>query len=81
MGTTSRVPSPFSTTDGGGGVPSSTITILGNVLDVLTAAGPNPLTGPLLALTSNTNLVDEGRFVMLCVVLETDVESMTVPFI
>ena len=82
MGTTCCVPSPFSTTvGGGGGSPSGgTGTILGNVLNEPMTAGPSPLTGPLLALTSTTNIVNEGRFVMLCVVLETGVEPMIDPF-
>ena len=80
MVTTSRVPSPFSTTVSREGVSPGGSTILGNVLNEPMTAGPNPLTGPLLALTSTKNLVNEGRFVMLCVVSETDVESMIVPF-
>ena len=80
MGTTSSVPSPFSTTVTREGVSPGRSNILGNVLNEPMTAGPNPLTGPLLALTSNTNLVNEGRFVMLCVVSETSVESMIVPF-
>ena len=79
MGTTCCVPSPFSTTVSGGGVPPI-ITILANVLNLSMTAGPSPLTGPLLALTSTTNVVNEGRFVMLCVVLETEVEPMIDPF-
>ena len=80
MGTTCCVPSPFSTVVSGGGVPPPGSTILGNVLNEPITAGPSPLTGPLLALTSTTNIVNEGRSVMLCVVLETGVEPMIDPF-
>ena len=79
METTCCVPSPFSTVVSEGGVTSSGGGT-GNVLNEPMTAGPSPLTGPLLALTSTTNIVNEGRPVMLCVVLETGVELMIDPF-